>query len=169
MVDRDFFDRHLTYEPSSGILRWKRDETGYGSNGKVKSGHTAGYRSQIGYIYVTIGQIPYLGHRIAWILMTGSWPDHQIDHINGIRDDNRWENLRQASKRENQRNRRAQINNKLGLKGVTLARSGRYRANICINGKQTSLGTFDTKEAAAAAYWEASITYFGEFSNDGIS
>lgn len=88
----------------------------------------------------------------------------QIDHINGNGLDCRRANMRLATNAENNRNRGAQANNALGIKGVSLHKArGKLRAQITVNGVNMHLGYFDSTEAAAQAYDEAARKYFGEF------
>jgi hypothetical protein len=100
-------------------------------------------------------------HRIIWLLWTGSWPKHQIDHIDGNRKNNRILNLREATKAQNQGNRKVTRN---GLKGVTRTRCGKpFQASIWLNGKNTYLGRFDTERAAHEAYMREARNVWGEF------
>lgn len=87
----------------------------------------------------------------------------KVDHINGDILDNRRENLRICTNAENIRNSRRYSNNKTGIKGVSVTKSGKFRTQIRIDGKQTELGLFDSAEAAGEAYREAALTYYGEF------
>lgn len=98
--------------------------------------------------------------------MTGEFPEQDVDHINGDPLDNRWDNLRRASKHENLRNCSVHKDNKAGLKGVCVTRK-RPTAQIYLNGKRTHLGTFDTVEEAHAAYCAAAEKHFGEFARFG--
>lgn len=86
----------------------------------------------------------------------------EIDHINGSILDNRRSNLRICTRKQNRRNRRLSSANTSGYKGVSFIR-GRWRTTIGVDGKATYLGTFSTPEAAAHAYNEAAVKYFGEF------
>lgn len=87
-----------------------------------------------------------------------------VDHINGNTLDNRKSNLRICTVAENNRNMRKRKRNKSGYKGVSYAKKeGKYRAQICISGRNTHIGAFDTPEEAYAAYCEASKKYHGEF------
>jgi hypothetical protein len=93
--------------------------------------------------------------------MTGEWPS-EIDHINLDKADNRWTNLRLATRRLNNANTRPR--GALGVKGVSWNEERKkYVAQIRVNGKQTGLGRFDTIEEAKAAYDAAAQLEFGEF------
>lgn len=95
-------------------------------------------------------------------------PHEQADHINGNGLDNRRENLRLATKSQNNANRRISKNNKSGYKGVSWHKaSGKWVAGIKVNGKSINLGGYDTPEQAHKAYCDAAIKYFGEFANFG--
>lgn len=94
--------------------------------------------------------------------MTGEWPADMIDHKNRDRTDNRWENLREATRSQNNANRRASSTH--GFKGATFnRRQGRWMAQTKVNGKRVYLGYYDTPEEAHAAYVAAAERYFGEF------
>ena len=105
----------LDYDSVTGIWKWKVSTTK-----SIKIGDTAGCKSQgtKGYVWIRADKKLYRAHRLAWFYMTKEWPSHQIDHINGIRDDNRWSNLRQATHSENQHNRTVNKNNTSGYNGV---------------------------------------------------
>lgn len=139
----------LDYDPETGILRWR-----ISTSRRVRAGMVAGSLNH-GYRRIAIDRCVYLTHRIAWLYMTGAWPKDQIDHKNGVRDDNRFLNLREASNAENQHNQRhARRDNRTGLLGVS-TNGGRFQAQIMVDGKQHYLGCFGTAEAAHAAYVEA--------------
>lgn len=94
-----------------------------------------------------------LAHRAAWLLVYGSWPAGVIDHINGVKTDNRIGNLRIATAAINTQNeRRARSSNKSGFLGVRQMASGRFGASIESEGRQLWIGTFETAEQAHAAY-----------------
>lgn len=110
----------------------------------------AGCKMQIGYLCIRILDKLYYCHRLAWLYMTGSFPPGQIDHINGKRDDNRWENLRNVSQNTNcQMHHHASKSSKTGYLGVTAeGRSGRYIARFAAK----YIGKFDTPQEAHEAY-----------------
>lgn len=135
------------------------------SNGrKRRGGIVKNTPSAIGYLYINVLSFPHLAHRLAFVLMTGAWPEFDIDHINGNRMDNRWINLRPASRSQNHMNRCVGTANKSGHKGVSFCRqTGLWRATITVKRKQTSLGRHLTLEAASAAYANAVAEHHGEF------
>lgn len=162
----------LDHSERDGHLFWRfRDRKWFVSdkafmtwNGKWagKQGFTADTAN--GYKQGHIFKRPYYAHRVIWCLHYGSWPDFQVDHINGIRNDNRIENLRQAVNMENGRNRGKQINNTSGYKGVSFYKSrGKFESNICVGGKQIRLGYFLTAEEAHDAYCNAAVKLHKNF------
>ena len=122
----------------------------------VKVGDTAGCQHNCGYLKIGVSGKEYLAHRLAWLYMTGRWPSEEIDHRNGMREDNRWLNLREATTSENAQNLAVRSNNKSGLTGVIwYARYKKWQAQIQSRGQQTYLGRFEDKHAAYAAYLAA--------------
>jgi len=119
----------------------------------VKQGKISGSLSNEGYLVTSVDQKLYKCHRLAWLYMTGEWPQGQIDHINGIRSDNRFENLRDVAKQINLENqRKAQRRNKsTGVLG-TFKNGAKFAARITHNHTKNYLGTFNTIEEASAAY-----------------
>lgn len=94
-----------------------------------------------------------MAHRLAWLYVHGRWPDGLIDHKNGDRADNRFDNLRDVAHRVNMQNlRKAFVSSKTGLLGASPLKDGRFGAFIKRDGKSKNLGTFDTPELAHAAY-----------------
>ena len=96
-------------------------------------------------------------HRLAWLYMTGVWPENQIDHINGGRDDNRWVNLREADNGQNMQNISGPHGKTFtGELGVTFRRN-RFEARIQQGKKRLHIGTYKTKDEAVAAYLAAKL------------
>jgi hypothetical protein len=140
------------YDPETGLLTWK---TRYSPFSRVRIGAVAGRMDHKGYRTVTIQSYEYFIHRVIWLMVTGEWPKFSVDHINGNRVDNRLANLRDIPHVMNMHNyHRANSGNKLSLLGVTQRPSGKFRAQIR-KGENIHLGTFETAEAAHAAYVEA--------------
>jgi hypothetical protein len=96
--------------------------------------------------------------------MTGAWPPAEIDHVNAHALDNRWANLRSATRTQNNRNTRIRKNNTSGYKGASWdARRQTWVAQITANRRNHRLGDFSTAEAAHAAYCRAAERLHGEF------
>jgi hypothetical protein len=147
----------LSYCPLSGKFVWRV------SSARAKAGSQAGYYAK-GYVCVGLFGMMFRAHRLAWLYMTGEWPSLAIDHINGVRDDNRFANLRLATNQQNAANRPRSANNKSGVKGVYWHLGSRkWVAQINVSGKRIHLGAYESKWAAKAAYWVASVEHFGEF------
>lgn len=108
---------------------------------------------------MTFAKKNILVHRIVWLIHYGVWPRGDVDHINNNKTDNRVCNLRIADRNTNMQNRvLAQANCKSGARGVTYRPERAPRpwvASISISGRKINLGQFESKENAAAAYWEA--------------
>jgi hypothetical protein len=123
-----------------------------GARGAV--GSMAGSIDRQGYCRIWVHDRLHAAHRLAWLYVTGEIPDC-IDHINGARSDNRWENLRSVSRSVNLQNqRRARSDNKLGALGVRVSGSG-FDARIWVNGRGMTIGTFRTIDEASQAYVNA--------------
>jgi len=154
--------RLFDYEHETGLLRWRRRaELSVQWNGKWP-GRVAGTHDTNGYIEVRLNKQALLAHRIIWKWLTGTEPS-EIDHANRSRDDNRANNLRACTHTQNTRNAAGWARKPLP-KGVHFRpESGRYRAIICVDRKNRSLGTFDTVGQAQAAYTDAALRYHGEF------
>lgn len=123
------------------------------TSGRRKAGDQIGYRCRTsGYVRYRCAGSNYYVHRLIWELLHGPLPDGmQIDHINGIRHDNRIENLRVVTRQDNLKNAKLRVNNISGTPGITELKCGRFRARIG-NAKRTIyLGEFRTKQAAINA------------------
>ena len=145
----------LSYDPESGAFVWLV------TRGKARKDAAAGFTRRDRYIEIGIDGALYFAHRLAWFYVHGRWPIQQIDHINGIRGDNRIANLREASNAQNLQNlRKASSNSKSGFLGVSLRKSrGKWRAEIVIEGRKKHLGYFDSSEEAYAAYLAAKVKF----------
>lgn len=154
----DMLRRMLRYEPETGKIFWLVSRKGH-----VRAGMEAGSRHGKGYVSIGIAGYQYLAHRIAWSFVHGDpGPAAQIDHINGVRDDNRIANLRAATHAENSQNSKPRTHNLCGIKGVRKIRN-KWHARIKVEKKEIWLGSFDTAEEAKAAYGEAASKHFGNF------
>lgn len=140
----------LHYDPETGVWTWLV-RTSY----RIKVGDPVGTDNGHGYIRTSIDGNRYLLHRLAWLWTTGEWPTSMIDHVNGVRNDNRWVNLRLVSNAENGQNRRtARGGGRSGLLGVS-PHQGKYTSQIHVAGRKIHIGVFDTPEQAHEAYLAA--------------
>ena len=114
-----------------------------------------------GYLRTCINYKSYRIHRLIFMMHHGYLPK-QIDHINGIKDDNRIENLRAATQSQNLFNRTLTKSNTSGVKNVTFEQN-KYRVRLRINKKLINIGTFDNLELAELVAIEARDKYHGEF------
>lgn len=148
--------KQLSYDPSTGELRWKIGKCG------VRPGVIAGSVSKSGYRKIKLNGVEHCAHRLAWVFIHGRFPDGFIDHINLDKDDNRPGNLREATRNQNNANRRPTCAS--GKKGVSLHKgTGKWMAQIKVNGKRLYLGLHESKDVAHEAYAKAAIEHFGEF------
>lgn len=145
----------LKYDPETGQFTWL-----VSTSNRVKVGAVAGYSRWDGYVCIRIDGILYLSHRLAWLYMTGEWPENEIDHRDLDKSNARWENLRPATRQQNAANMATW--SATGFKGVHKDGKG-YGARIKIDGKKKYLGYFLTPEEANAAYVKAANDAFGEF------
>lgn len=140
----------LSLNAESGVLTWKKSPSA-----NVKSGDVAGCSDGHGYITVTLRGQRWAAHRLIWTMVNGPIPSGiEIDHINGIRSDNRVANLRPVTRAENNQNLRgAKGKTATNLLGVSQhKRSGLFNARIKVNGRSRSLGYYKTPEEAHYAY-----------------
>ena len=152
----------LNYDRTTGIFTWR-----VSNSKRVKIGNFAGYLNHNGYrqIKATINGKPkhLLAHRLAWFIYYGELPN-TIDHINGMKDDNKITNLRSCTHQQNSFNTGKQTNNKSGYKGVSWYNSrGSWRAQIHHNGKVIHLGYFNSAKEASEAYQTKAKELHGEF------
>lgn len=136
----------FSYDKTTGIITNK-----VGRSQRDVAGAVAGSKKGNGYLSIKIFGNPYQAHRVAWLHEHGEWPSGNIDHINGIRHDNRLSNLREATAAENSQNLKLKLTNKSGFTGV-FSYGDKWRAQIKFKGVKTDLGIHVTPESAYAAY-----------------
>lgn len=159
-LTHDRLKQLLDYDPATGIFT-RRIKT---SNHCNPHG-VAGSKDTLGYLRLSLDGCVVLAHRAAWFYVHGVWPRDIIDHINGVKDDNRLSNLREATRQQNGFNRGKNSNNKSGFKGVRQRESGRWEAYITVKRKRITIGLYDRPQEASAAYETAAKLHFGEFSH----
>ncbi len=157
MITQKRLQELLYYNPNNGdFIRLK---TSY--NKPQQIGTIAGDKIPGQYVRISIDGERYYAHRLAWLWMAGEWPKEEIDHVNGIRNDNRWNNLRSASRKKNAQNHtKPRSDNKSGYLGVSFdSKRNKWTARIKINSTYKYLGRFDIKEDARDAYIKAKRKY----------
>ncbi len=153
----------LTYDPETGVFYWRKM---IGQRAVI--GQVAGGKRPDGYIAIAIDGKTYKASRLAWLYMKGEFPPHLMDHEDRDRANNQWLNLRPATKRQNNANKKRQVNNKVGLKGVNWHKaSNKYVAQISNHGKKEHLGLFTEPADAHAAYVRRAKEIHGEFFTAG--
>lgn len=140
----------LSYNPDTGLFTWlEKPCRGWRKGADM----TAGTTVCNGYIRIIIDGCGYMAHRLAWLVSHDAPPSDEIDHINGIKADNRLLNLREATGSQNQQNRGLGANNRSGHVGVSFnRRKSMWKAQIKVLGKIHHLGWHDRIETASKAY-----------------
>ncbi|MCT9020921.1 HNH endonuclease [Proteus mirabilis] len=152
----------LHYNPDTGIFTRIKHRGGMLSS----SVNGAGSLKKSGYVDIRFNRKIFKAHRLAWYYVYKEWPSEEIDHINGIKSDNRIKNLREASRAENVRNIGRRNKNTSGYKGVSKnSKSERWVARITVKRKIINIGIFDKPEDAYDAYCKKSKELHGKFSN----
>lgn len=152
-------NEYFDYNATTGELRWKIRPP----HGRKAAGELAGSIYRNGYRMVRVGGQRFKVARLCWFLHYGVWPVNEIDHIDGVRDNDRISNLREATRAQNQANASYAHANTTGFRGVSRTQQGRWIACISINCKNKNLGTFDTPEQAHAVFLKAAKERSGEF------
>ena len=158
MISQERVKQLLSYDPETGIF--VRLKSCKGKVGRITTN---------GYMDIGLDYKRYQAHCIAWVYMTGEYPVLDIDHINHIRTDNRFINLRQVTRTENMKNSKRSKANSSGFTGVYWDTTNqKWSSQIVVNGKQKSLGRFFCKIEAIAARIRANKEY-GFHENHGVS
>lgn len=165
--------RLLEYIPETGELRWKERPAWMFPRGRYNRKLTAAWwnkryagkdaltaANQFGYLNGSIFNKNIRSHRAIWALVHGAWPTGQIDHENGDRQDNRLQNLREVTPKENSRNQKLRKSNSSGVMGVFLHRpTDKWYAYIGGGKKRVFLGSFSNYSDAVAARKQAEIKH----------
>ena len=158
MLTPDLLKELFRYDQETGHLVWRVTKSPTAPVGTI-----AGSVNAKGHVNVQVNKKMYAAHQLVYLMHHGYIPT-EIDHINGVKTDNRIENLRSCTSSQNRGNVGLLCTNKSGYRGVSLnRRTGFYHAQIKINGKQTYLGRFTSPDEAALAYNTAAKEHFGDF------
>jgi hypothetical protein len=164
MITREELLIYLRYEPSTGLFTWRAHPQ------RSRVGQLAGTTNKQGYVIITINKKLYKAHRLAFLFMTGEFPNSnlQVDHIDGVCDNNRWCNLRIATAAQNQHNSKIAINNSTGVKGVSFnKRTNKYAVDVRLNKQHNYLGEYATLDEASKVAKSARLQLHGNFAKYG--
>jgi len=156
LITLDELKERLNYSPETGIFTYAKSGAGYS---KFPVGTPAGCTDPRGYMLIRMNYRMYYMHRLAIFYMTGEWPPHEVDHIDGIRSNNAWSNLRLATRSEQMQNQGISKRNKSGYQGVSWSQFGKWVAMITIDGKRKNLGYFVNASDASEAYKAAKVAH----------
>lgn len=160
-ITQELLKEHFEYR--EGHLWWIKPTAT-----RARVGQQFGSYDKYGYRQGWFYRKKYLEHRLVWLYVYGVWPKKYIDHINGIRSDNRVENLRECSNQQNQFNRKSLPKSTSKYKGVSWYNSNqKWIAQYRFNGKRNYIGIFETEEEAAEAYRNATEHIHKEYANYG--
>ena len=135
-ISQETLKEFLHYDPLTGIFTWIKRNSNC-----IKIGDIAGCIDVYGYLLIGIKGKLYRAHRLAFLYMDGKFPTEQSDHINHVRSDNRWVNIRYVTQKENGKNQKKGKNNKSGVTGVHWDKSkNKWCAGIKIDHKYKHLG-----------------------------
>jgi hypothetical protein len=159
MITHEELVQILHYDPETGIFTWAIPRP------KIRVGQIAGSKNKKGRTVIEIKGKQYFASRLAYFYMVKKWPIGQIDHINCIKHDDRWCNLRDSTQSQNQANRKVLKDSKVPFKGVTIKHRlpKPYVAQISKDGKVYHLGCFSTPEEAHSAYCNAAQKLHGDY------
>lgn len=159
MITQTQLHAELDYDPDTGVFTWRNARPG------VRQGAEAGRVSPShGYRDITLWGRQYRANRLAFMWMRGAWPNGDAEHKDRDKANNRWANLRDATRSQNMANVGLRSNNKSGVSGVVWdADRGKWRAQLRVAGIKTNLGRFDTIDEAATVVRDAAIKQWGEF------
>lgn len=164
-LSAEYVRSRLDYDPATGALTWKAQPSSGGWN-KRWAGKRAGDvrvgAAVVPYWRVCINGRRYFQHRVIWLWMTGEWPSGDVDHINNDPLDNRWNNLRLATRGQNHANKPVRKDSATGRKGVE-PYGDRFVAYYTRAGRKRYIGIFPTLESASDAYAEKAREVWGSF------
>lgn len=165
MLTQEYLKKILHYNPDTGVFTRL-----VSVSVNTRKGDVAGTKGLHRYASIKIKNRSYAAHRLVWLYMHGRLPEHDIDHINHVKTDNRLCNLREATRAENGRNRAMSSQNTSGFKGVFMEKkTGMWTAACKMNGVLHCLGRFKRAEDASLAYQKFAKQHHGEFFHDTTS
>lgn len=160
----DYAIEFLDYNKDTGVFLWKKKPKMVNRPTKCNPGMEAGSLHRSGYKTMTINKKHIQLHRLAWVLCNGRIQTEMIDHINGVRHDNRLANLRLATRSQNLHNSNPKKCSTTKIKNVQWdSDSGKWRVRVRVNGTRHHVGRFDDINEAAKAAADFMLQHHGEF------
>jgi len=171
MITQEELKKLLSYNPETGVFTWReRDRKLFQCDRSWKTWNSRYSEKEAGgemnnssgkkYLSISIFKKPYLSHRLAWLYMSGSFPDNEIDHINGDGRDNRFKNLRDVTRSENLKNARLHSNNSSGVVGVCWNKNAKkWMSHIMVDYNSIHLGYFGDWFEAICTRKSAEVKY----------
>ena len=147
MITQSELKEVLSYDEATGQFVWMKP-----NSRSVKVGDIAGCINKTGYVRLCVRDRRYLAHRLAWLYVHGEFPNVQIDHVNGVKSDNRIANLRLATAKQNAENRKLMNTNTTGHRGVYWVKKvSKWKVEVMHNSITYYLGMFDSLNQAIEA------------------
>lgn len=159
----NIINHYLTYNSSTGIFLWKNHWNRPDLIGKV----AGNVHKTHGYVIIVFNGTWYKAHHLAFLFMEGHLPEQEVDHIDGNRQNNSWNNLREVTRAENQQNRKISSNNSYNIKGLTyIPKKNLWLGQIQDKGIRYKKSS-KNKELICTWLKEMRVTLHGEFANHG--
>lgn len=150
-------ENEVSYDPEKGVFQWVRF-------GRGRRKTQIGNLNTDGYVRLRVNGVNYPAHKVAWYLFYQEWPQKEIDHIDGVRSNNKISNLRLATRSQNCYNKTSSRNSTSKYKGVSWDSSrNKWITSISVNGRTKHLGRYDSEEEAYQNFVEAAKVLHGEF------
>lgn len=160
MITQERLKYLMTYDPGTG--HFTRNVTLPGRF--AKAGTIAGGIDSLGYVHIIIDRKRYKVHRLAFLYVTGEFPPHSVDHIDGDPSNNQWSNLRPATHFENMAHTQTRRHNALGIRNVRRTKCGKkFSVRVSHHGVSHHFDTYASIEEAAAVAEKARRALFGVF------
>lgn len=161
MLTQERLKQLLHYDPKTGVFVWISHQRRPDLIGTI-----AGFRQSQGYTEINVDNRKYKAHRLAWLYVYGKWPSKNIDHENRVKNDNRIDNLRDATKAQNEQNKGLRSSNSSGATGVYWNKCAqKWQAYITVERRVRYLGVFVEKSQAVDVRRAAEREHFGEFAS----
>lgn len=161
MLTLEYLKQELIYKPESGLFYWRVRRKGR------RMCDPAGTLQNFGYIVIMLDGVRYVAQQLVWLYVTGKWPECELDHIDQDRSNNRFENLREATRSQNATNQKIREDNSSGHTGVCWDKQKlKWKVQISVKGQKRLQKHFIDFETACSFYRSKATELFGEFVPD---